>query len=187
MTPATSLRFGRFELQAHERRLLIDGRAARLGARAFDLLLALVERPGRLLDKATLIEQVWPGLVVQENNLAAQMSTLRKLLGDDVIATIPGRGYRFVARLEDAAAVPPATVASATRGPTLRTNLPAELPVLLGRRDDLGELGALIDRHRLGSVVRAGGIGKSLLSPTVLAAGPPRISAGGCLVGPRRS
>lgn len=166
---AAPLRFGRFELQAHERRLLIAGRVAALGARAFDLLLALAERPGRLVDKATLMELVWPGLVVQENNLAAQMSTLRKLLGDEVIATIPGRGYRFVAHVEPSPA--PATPApAAVRAPLLRTNLPAELPALLGRTDDLAALGALIDRHRLVSVVGAGGIGKSLLTQHVLAA-----------------
>src|SRR2546423_12583520 len=59
--PTTSLRFGRFELQARERRLLVDGRAARLGARAFDLLLALAERADRLGDKGTLIEPGRPG------------------------------------------------------------------------------------------------------------------------------
>jgi predicted ATPase/DNA-binding winged helix-turn-helix (wHTH) protein len=177
---ATSLRFGRFQLQARERRLLIDGRATRLGARAFDLLLALAERPGRLVDKATLIELVWPGLVVQENNLAAQMSALRKLLGEEVIATIPGRGYRFVARLEGSAA--PQAEPSAACGPTLRTNLPADLPLLLGRSDDLAELGALIDRHRLVSVIGAGGVGKSLLTQHVLAARRAAYAHGVCWI-----
>src|SRR5512145_2112670 len=94
--PAASLRFGRFELQASERRLLVDGEPAAIGGRAFDLLAALAQRPGRLLGKSALMDVVWPGLVVQENNLAAQISALRKVLGGDVIATIPGRGYRFV-------------------------------------------------------------------------------------------
>ena len=145
-TAADCLRFGRFEMQPRERRLLVDGREARLGGRAFDLLLALAERPGRLVDKATLIDLVWPGLVVQENNLAAQMSALRKLVGEEVVATIPGRGYRFVARLDEAKPVeaaalgsapsgsPPAEPAAARRptAPGLRTNLPAELPALFG-------------------------------------------------------
>lgn len=99
VAPAARLRFGRFELQARERRLLRDGEPVPLGGRAFDLLLALAERQGRLVGKRALLELVWPGLVVQDNNLAAQMSALRKVLGDDVIATIPGRGYRFVAPL----------------------------------------------------------------------------------------
>jgi DNA-binding winged helix-turn-helix (wHTH) protein len=181
-TATPPLRFGRFELQAHERRLLADGRAVRLGGRAFDLLLALADRPGRLVDKATLIDLVWPGLVVQENNLAAQMSALRKLLGEDVIATIPGRGYRFVARLDGAAAMPLAAPPTAARGPVLRTNLPAELPVLLGRGDALAELGALLERHRLVSVVGAGGIGKSLLTQHVLAARRDAYAHGVCWI-----
>ena len=140
--PATDapLRFGSFELQRHERRLLVDGRVATLGARAFDVLVALAERPGRLVGKTTLMDLVWPGLVVQENNLAAQVSALRKLLGDGVIATIPGRGYRFVARLAaqpagDGAPAPVSAAAPAV--PALRTNLPVELPALLGRADEL--------------------------------------------------
>src|SRR5690349_20236401 len=97
---ATALRFGRFELQPEERRLLVDGAPAAIGGRAFDLLLALAERPGKLLGKHALMDIVWPGLVVTENNLAAQVSALRKLLGGEVIATVPGRGYRFVAPLQ---------------------------------------------------------------------------------------
>jgi DNA-binding winged helix-turn-helix (wHTH) protein len=64
------------------------------------VLLALAERPGRLLSKHQLMDLVCPGLVVQENNLAAQVHALRKVVGEAVIATIPGRGYRFVARAE---------------------------------------------------------------------------------------
>jgi predicted ATPase/DNA-binding winged helix-turn-helix (wHTH) protein len=180
-TAATPLRFGRFELQPRERRLLVDGRAAHLGARALDLLLALAERAGQLVDKNTLIDLVWPGRVVQENNLPAQMSVLRKLLGEDVIATIPGRGYRFVARLEAAAEAPAPAPAQAGR-PTLRSNLPAELTPLIGRGAALAELGQLIDRHRLVSVVGAGGIGKSLLTQHVLAARRDAYAHGVCWI-----
>jgi DNA-binding winged helix-turn-helix (wHTH) protein len=102
-TPLAALRFGRFELHGRERRLLVDGEPAALGARAFDLLVALAERPGELVGKHTLMDLVWPGLVVQENNLAAQISALRKVLGGDIIATIPGRGYRFTARIDSSA------------------------------------------------------------------------------------
>jgi hypothetical protein len=86
------LRFARFEIQPRERRLLIDGRIANLGSRAFDLLLAFATTPGKLLAKNELLDIVWPNLVVEENNLQVQISTLRKLLGPDVIATIPGHG-----------------------------------------------------------------------------------------------
>ena len=180
-TPAASapLRFGRFELQADERRLLVDGEPAVLGARAFDLLLALAERPGLLVGKRTLMDLVWPGLVVQENNLAAQVSALRKVVGD-VIATIPGRGYRFTGRTEPAAQA--AEPGEAAPPPTLRTNLPAELPGLLGRADDLAALGALIDSHRLVSIVGAGGMGKSLLTQHLLDARRGAYPQGVCWV-----
>src|SRR5438128_6372908 len=114
--PGASLRFGRFELHPDQRLLLVDGQPAALGGRSFDLLQALAERPGQLVGKDALMDRVWPGLVVQENNLAAQVSALRKVLGGDVIATIPGRGYRFVApvRAGGSAAAP---AASADRGP----------------------------------------------------------------------
>src|SRR5512133_427536 len=127
------LRFGRFELQPDERRLLADGAPVAIGGRAFDLLHALAERPGQLVGKHALMDLVWPGRVVEENNLAAQVSALRKVLGDEVIATIPGRGYRFVAPLaatsaaNDAPAtfLQPPTAPADVAPPALRTNLPA--------------------------------------------------------------
>ncbi len=99
MDGSPALRFGPFELQARHRRLLRDGEPLPVGARAFDVLLALAERRDRIVTKAELMDLVWPGLVVEENNLQVQISSLRKLLGSDAIATIPGRGYRFTAAL----------------------------------------------------------------------------------------
>ncbi len=87
--------FGRFTLEPAQRRLLMDGQPVSLGARAFDLLVVLVARAGRLVSKQELLTSVWPGLVVEENNLQVQVSSLRKLLGSSALATIPGRGYRF--------------------------------------------------------------------------------------------
>jgi predicted ATPase/class 3 adenylate cyclase len=91
----SAYRFGHCELQAAERRLLVGGSPAALGPRAFDLLLALVERPGRLVGKDELLALVWPGLVVEESNLQVQISTLRKILGRDAIETVSGHGYRL--------------------------------------------------------------------------------------------
>ena len=105
---AAPLRFGHFELQPHERRLLVAGEPAALGARALDLLVALAERAGQLVGKHALMDLVWPDVVVEDNNLAAQISALRKVLGGEIIATIPGRGYRFTARLDPAASSAPA-------------------------------------------------------------------------------
>jgi hypothetical protein len=70
--------------------LLVDGHSAPLGARAFDLLLALVERRERTVTKNELLDLVWPGLVVEENNLQVQISTLRKVLGQDACSN-PGQ------------------------------------------------------------------------------------------------
>jgi class 3 adenylate cyclase/tetratricopeptide (TPR) repeat protein len=99
------LGFGGFELQPERRRLLQDGEPVPIGARAFDVLLALVDRHERVVSKIELLDLVWPGLVVEENNLQVQISTLRKLLGPRAIATIPGRGYRFTLPLDDASRV----------------------------------------------------------------------------------
>ena len=95
-----TLRFGAIEVRAAARQVFVDGQPGALGARAFDLLLALIERRERMVAKHELLDIVWPGLVVEENNLSVQVSALRKLLGPAAIATIPGRGYRFTAALE---------------------------------------------------------------------------------------
>ena len=100
MDDPLALKFGDFELQARRRRLLRGGEPLTVGARAFDLLLALVERRDRVVTKAELLDLVWPDVVVEENNLQVQVSTLRRLLGPHAITTIPGRGYRFTAALE---------------------------------------------------------------------------------------
>jgi TolB-like protein/Flp pilus assembly protein TadD len=108
----TVLSFGRWRLLPRSRRLMAGEVPVPLGSRAFDLLLALVEAGGALVTKDELLRRVWPGTVVEENNLQVQASALRKALGDDaaLIQTVPGRGYRFggVAR----AASDPAPAAS---------------------------------------------------------------------------
>ena len=91
----TSFQFGRFVLDVAARELRAGGARISLGARAFDVLVVLVENRDRLVTKDELFERVWPGLVVEENNLQVQISALRKALGQQSIATIPGRGYRF--------------------------------------------------------------------------------------------
>ena len=74
-------RFGHFELNPSTRQVMVDNQPAPLGARAFDVLLALIERRDRLVTKNELLDLVWPGVVVEENNLMVQVSALRKLLG----------------------------------------------------------------------------------------------------------
>ncbi len=168
----TDYRFGNAELRPDQRRLLVGGKDSRIGARAFDLLLTLVEGRGRIVGKNELLDTVWPGLVVEENNLQVHISSLRKLLGPQAIATIPGRGYRFTAALDGAsvgqsnAAVPgpTSTPASSDAPAAPLTNLPRELPPLFGREADLPALCSLIVAHKLVTVVGAGGIGKSRLA-----------------------
>jgi predicted ATPase/class 3 adenylate cyclase len=97
----TSIRFGNVELRPAERQLLLDGAPAHVGGRAFDVLVALIERRDRVVTKDELFALVWPGLVVEENNLQVHISALRKLLGAQAIVTMPGRGYRFALPVHD--------------------------------------------------------------------------------------
>ena len=87
--------FAGFELRCVERQLIIHGRPAHLGSRAFDVLAWLVENPARTVTKEELLERVWGGHDVCETNLYVQVSALRALLGHDAIATISGFGYRW--------------------------------------------------------------------------------------------
>lgn len=98
---ADELGFGRFWLDLKSRRLLADGAPVELKTKAFDVLAALAAARGELVTKDELLAKVWPGLVVEENNLQVQVSALRKALGEERSApahlvTVPGRGYRLL-------------------------------------------------------------------------------------------
>jgi TolB-like protein/DNA-binding winged helix-turn-helix (wHTH) protein/Tfp pilus assembly protein PilF len=95
MTP--QLQIGRNDIQISGRQLELGGRTVTIGARAFDVLNLLMKNRERVVTKKELLETAWPGLVVEENNLQVQISTLRKVLGHDSITTIPGQGYQFTA------------------------------------------------------------------------------------------
>src|SRR6202162_5830665 len=98
MAPVASTeryRFVPFELQPDKRQLLKDGATISLRPRAFDLLAALVDRAGHLVNKDELLDRVWPKMSVQEAALHVQVSALRKILGADAITTVSGRGYQF--------------------------------------------------------------------------------------------
>jgi len=122
--------FGPFRLEADERRLLRDGAPVALTAKEFDLLLALVERAGRLCTREALVEAVWPDSVIEEHSLTSRVSALRKLLGDEgetprYIQTVRGRGYRFVAEVQTAAPPAPAAGSAAAPPPPARRRAPA--------------------------------------------------------------
>jgi DNA-binding winged helix-turn-helix (wHTH) protein len=93
--------FGRFQVLPHRREVLADGRPIKLGGRAFDLLLALIEGRGEVVSKAALMARVWPDRMVKEYNLQAQISALRAAFGveRDLIRTVSGRGYLFTGEL----------------------------------------------------------------------------------------
>lgn len=98
---AETFEFGRFVLDQERRALFLDGEPVALSSRAFDLLAVLLTERDRVVGRDELVNRVWGGLVVGQNNLAVQISALRAALaaepgGDRLILTIPGRGYRFV-------------------------------------------------------------------------------------------
>ena len=187
--------FDRFELQPNERRLLVGGAPTALAPRAFDLLVALVERAGQLVSKESLLERVWPRLVVEENNLQVQISALRKLLGQDAIATVAGKGYRFTREL-----LAQVTHAGAPDGPFQalrddgaqamhdngpshgRHNLPRSNSPLIGRNAELLQLQQLIAAHSLVTVTGAGGVGKTRLMLEAAHALLPRFADGVWLI-----
>src|SRR5262245_12335276 len=151
--------FDRFEVQPVRRLLLIEGRETPLTPRAFDLLVALVERAGQLISKNDLLELVWPSLVVEENNLQVHVSTLRRVPGSEAIGTVPGRGSRLT-MLPNEAGLDGQSEPAPTPAPRAG-NLPAQMPPLYGRAGDVASLTQLLERHQVVSVVGPGGIGKT--------------------------
>src|SRR5215470_17195410 len=102
--PSRFLEFDDFVVDVRQRRLLrrTQGEVIPLTAKVFDTLLYFVQRPGEVLDKDTLLSAIWPGVVVEENSLTQNVSTLRQVLGEArgdhrYIVTVPRRGYQFVA------------------------------------------------------------------------------------------
>src|SRR5215212_9282127 len=93
--------FDGFRVDVNERLLFKDNREVPLTPKVFDTLLALLENSSHVMTKKELMQQVWPDSFVEENNLAQNISILRKALGEgkegDYIQTVPKRGYRFLA------------------------------------------------------------------------------------------
>jgi adenylate cyclase len=127
-SPSVKLVFGHVELRLDERRVLVDGQTVALGSRSFDLLKALVNKRERVVSKEELLDEVWPGLVVEENNLQVQISGLRRVLGAAAIATVPGLGYQFTLALGPAEAA-----ASAERPQQNQQSAPAFASALSAR------------------------------------------------------
>lgn len=127
-TLSTRLSFDDVEISPDERLVLVSGRPVAVGARAFDLLMCLVEHRERVVDKDELLQEVWPGLVVEESNLSVHVAALRKVVGTQAITTVPGRGYRFTASLNEAASPTNAQVPSAPDAAAMGTSAARNLP-----------------------------------------------------------
>ena len=152
--------FGEFRLYPARQQLLHANGPVPLGGRAFMLLLALVEQAGELVGKEALIARVWPGLSIEESNLRAHVAALRRALGRDgerYIATVSGRGYRFVAPVSVNWRSTPAS-----RPP--EHNLIDRITRVIGREALIAELGAQLADRRLITLTGPGGIGKTTVA-----------------------
>ena len=177
--------FGRFQVSPHRRELLADGQPIKLGGRAFDMLMALIEARGSVVSKNALMARVWSEQIVDENTLQAQISALRAALGAEreLIRTVSGRGYQFTGEIRFLAADPDerAGVDVAESGPgevVPPTNLPHPVSELIGRDDEVQEIADLAATHRLVTLTGAGGIGKTRLAIAVARHLLPRFADG---------
>ena len=181
--------FGPFRLAAGERLLTRDGAPVDLGARALDILVALVSRPNEPVGKRELMAEVWPDVTVEEGSLRFHIVALRKALGDGqdgarYITTLPGRGYCFVA--------PVAAVGRRARLRTARPPSPARPSCRRGwsgwsgGRRSVRALSAQLAAARFVTIVGPGGVGKTTVAVAVAhdlleaSPAPPCSSISGC-------
>jgi len=157
--------FGDHLLLPRRRLLLRDDVPVRLGSRAMDILVALVEQAGTVVTKEELIRRVWPETFVEPISLRVHVAALRKALSDGqngrrYIQNVPQRGYIFVASI----ALSGVRTEPCTSPAENAHNLPPRLTRLIGRDSALVKLTALLSRQRLISIVGPGGIGKTTVA-----------------------
>jgi predicted ATPase/DNA-binding winged helix-turn-helix (wHTH) protein len=164
-----SLSFGPFELFPQRRALLEGGKPLRLGGRALEILVVLLEHAGELVSNKDLLARAWPDTFVEEANLRVQIMALRKSLGDGqggarYIKNIAGRGYSFVAPVVDRRQ--PQFVDDPV-GDDIEARLPVLLTRLIGREKEVSALVDLISLRRFVTIVGAPGIGKTSVAVAV--------------------
>ena len=164
---AQAVTFGPFRLTPGQRRLEKDGVAVALGARAFDILLALIERPQQVVTKKELFDRVWPGMHVDESSLRVHVSALRKALegrGSNVkyITNVSGRGYCFAFAVTAIAAAP-----VAVNSEPFRSRLPILPAEIVGREDAIKAIASQLIGRRFVSIVGSGGVGKTTTAISV--------------------
>jgi predicted ATPase/DNA-binding winged helix-turn-helix (wHTH) protein len=168
------IRVGAFELYPSERMLCAGGKPVELGARAFDVLRVLVEHHGRLVTKASLLERVWPRLVVDENNIPTQIASLRRALGVGAIRTVQGYGYRLELEVSDSATAERehSPIAKPRDQPSRltvqRRAWPSRLGPLIGRDSDVRAVHEALARSCLVTIVGIAGVGKTRLAQEIL-------------------
>ena len=164
--------FGPFHLIPTQGLLLEAEKPLRLGSRALDILIALVERRGELVSKDELMARVWPKMFVEPANLTVNVAALRRVLGDGrngnrYLVNIPGRGYRFVAPVTVVEnEMPPLALLQpvASNG---SHNLPAQVTKRVGRADTVRILAAQLSLERFVTIVGPGGVGKTSVALAV--------------------
>jgi predicted ATPase/DNA-binding winged helix-turn-helix (wHTH) protein len=163
---------GEFRLFLDRRLLTRGGAPVVLGGRALDILLYLASREGEIVGKHALMEAVWPGRAMAENNLTVHIAALRRVLGQtedaqSAIRTVPGRGYMFIA---DTLPSP-----EALDRPVPLHARPALAPAsgFVGRVTELADIADQLSRHRLVTITAAGGVGKTRLAREVARALAP--------------
>src|SRR5229473_1327873 len=169
---ARTFSFGPFHLIPTQRLLLEAGKPVRLGSRALDILIALVERHGELLSKEELMARVWPKMFVEPANLTVHVAALRRVLGDGrngnrYLVNIPGRGYRFVAPVRVADEAMPSLPQLQPIVASGANNLPAQITRLVGRAEALRILAAQSSQERFVTIVGPGGVGKTSVALAV--------------------